>query len=427
MRHTSECSHHHTMNTCTMYVLLFLLSSRWTSFGVFLSSLLTLPFIEGTKYPSSVVGWGIISGGLFVCAVAFSFVAVQLIGLSIAQGIWSGVAVVVSFVWGVAALGDVVNPAIAAVGVTLIVIGVVGIATCGEITARLFPGSIVPPTSTMHGRRKVGLREELLDEPGDTTPPHRLSIDDLDPHVVHPALVRAQSQSAAAAAARRNTDFVPGDVNESSVSATSESVSGHHSFGSTDSWLRQQEARFDRASSFSTSIMTSLEMTADHDLSVGARASLQRQRMGYGLICALIVGLFGGSILMPLQLAPRAQRGLDFVPSFGLGTLIVAPVITLPYMWLSRSSGSRGHWAVRESLLPGLAAGAMWNGANICSIYAIPRIGYAVAYPLMQCAVVVAAMWGVIVFKEIRGRQVAVMAGAGGILLVGAALLAVSK
>lgn len=156
-------------------------------------------------------------------------------------------------------------------------------------------------------------------------------------------------------------------------------------------------------------------------------AALSHQRQVYGVVCALIVGVFGGSILMPLQLAPKQYRGLEFVPSFGLGTLVVAPLITLPYMWLSRSSGSRGNWAVRESLLPGLLAGTIWNGANVCSIYAIPKVGYAVAQPLMQCAILVAAIWGILVFKEIKGKAVGVIAAAGVVVLAGAVMLALSK
>ena len=147
----------------------------------------------------------------------------------------------------------------------------------------------------------------------------------------------------------------------------------------------------------------------------------------YQYTCALVTGVFGGSILMPLQLAPSKYQGLSFVPSFGLGTLIVAPLITLPYMWLSRSSGSRGNWAVRQSLIPGLLAGTVWNGANVASIFAIKAVGYAVAYPLMQCAIAVAALWGVLVFKEIRGRQIGVMAASAVVVLGGAVLLAVSK
>jgi hypothetical protein len=45
----------------------------------------------------------------------------------------------------------------------------------------------------------------------------------------------------------------------------------------------------------------------------------------------------------------------------------------------------------------------------------------------MQCAIVVAATWGVVAFKEMRGKSVVVLAVAALVVLAGAALLAISK
>ena len=136
------------------------------------------------------------------------------------------------------------------------------------------------------------------------------------------------------------------------------------------------------------------------------------------------LGVFGGSILAPMQQVPSSDSGLRFVPSFGLGTLLISPLVTVPYMLFSKQ---RGNGAVRSALLPGLAAGAMWNGANVCSIYAIGYIGFSVAGPMMQCAIIVAATWGVLVFKEMKGRQVIVMTCTAAIVLIGAVLLALAK
>jgi hypothetical protein len=41
-----------------------------------------------------------------VLAIAFSFAAINLVGLALAQGVWGGVAILVSFLWGVLAFGD---------------------------------------------------------------------------------------------------------------------------------------------------------------------------------------------------------------------------------------------------------------------------------------------------------------------------------
>lgn len=315
----------------------------------------------------------------------------------------------ISFVWGVAAFGDAVSAPIAAGGLMLIVIGVCVIAGCGEIAIR-----VCGPDESVES-----MNTKLLDNgSGIITPAHTRSRTggsvDLDPQLVHPAIQRAKMQSAA----------MPPGPHLSSASSSDMNGNGAYINGAHNDF----EARFQDAN---------MHVDIQHDDwnrhdspgldDTPEGTTLKRQRQLYGCVCALIVGVFGGSILMPLQLAPSAYRGLQFVPSFGLGTLLVAPLITLPYMWLSRSSGSRGNWAVKQSLLPGLLAGAMWNGANICSIYAIPKIGFAIAQPLMQCAIAVAAIWGVAVFKEIRGKQITVMAVGAVTVLSGAVLLALSK
>ena len=418
----------------------------WTSVGVFLSSLLTMPFFDGDKYPPGAIGWGVLAGGLFVCAVAFSFVAVQLVGLSIAQGIWSGSAVLVSFVWGVAAFGDEVTPGIAGAGLTLIVVGVLGIALCADIAAACFgqpkdggdPNSASAPlvgghgrldssTGSLNGHGGLGssdpkLLQASLLEDGAITPAHRARANggsmDLDPRLVHPA---AQSPSNHGPGRLPSPPLLADPLTTGRIAGTL-GIDASQSSANGSEWSRHHSsASFDSATSSGSS--RRLRGAA----SVAAQKKLTTQRQLYGSVCALLVGVFGGSILMPLQLAPKEYRGLNFVPSLGLGTLIIAPMITMPYMYLSRSSPSRGHWAMRESLLPGLMAGAVWNGANVCSIYAISDVGYAVAYPLMQAAIAVAALWGIAVFKEIKGKQIGVVAVSAIVVLGGAVLLALSK
>lgn len=459
-------------------------------------SLLTMPFIEGAKYPTAaVVGWGMLAGGLFVCAVAFSFVSVQLVGLSIGQGIWSGSAVVVSFLWGVCVFGDQVEAGMAAGGLLLIVIGVLGIAMCADIAQwiALRSGAVVDDnegfgegslmregksvarrTSDSEARMGRGgdMRHSLLaaaESDGTITPFHARTRPggsgsmDLDGQIVHPAVQRMppppllddplaahqrlQAQQQQQQPLHYGSDGTPITVDMDWRGGAGRSST---SFDGSVAPLRSPSPTLEEEE----------EMRAE-------AAALAKQRQLYGSVCALVTGIFGGSILMPLQLAPSKYQGLSFVPSFGLGTLIVAPLITLPYMWLSRSSGSRGHWAVRQSLIPGLLAGTVWNGANVASIFAIKAVGYAVAYPLMQvgagrsgagccggewavgplrwhvahgslfalrfvslcvqCAIAVAALWGVLVFREIRGRQIGVMAASACVVLGGAVLLAVSK
>ena len=47
-----------------------------------------------------------------------------------------------------------------------------------------------------------------------------------------------------------------------------------------------------------------------------------------GIALAVLVGLAGGSILVPMKLAADAYSGLVFVPSFGFGAALGGPVAT---------------------------------------------------------------------------------------------------
>lgn len=70
--------------------------------------------------------------------------------------------------------------------------------------------------------------------------------------------------------------------------------------------------------------------------------------------------------------------------------------------------------------------GFMWNISNVLSIVAIPQIGYAIAYPFLQCALLVGGLWGVFVFREILGPAVKVFFCSGVVLIVGAVALALA-
>lgn len=68
--------------------------------------------------------YGALAGALFVAATAFSFVAIPLIGVSLAQGIWGGCAILVSCFWGVVVFGNKIEkPALMPVALLLLVVG----------------------------------------------------------------------------------------------------------------------------------------------------------------------------------------------------------------------------------------------------------------------------------------------------------------
>lgn len=144
-----------------------------------------------------------------------------------------------------------------------------------------------------------------------------------------------------------------------------------------------------------------------------------------GVFWACAVGLFGGSILAPTHYLQPDEQGLAVLPSFGIGCVILAPIVLLGNnLWTKQLPP----FNLQNALIPGLFSGLLWNISNLLSLIAIPSIGYGVAYPLLQAAVLVSGLWGISVFKEITDRRTIVVFWiAGGILLLGAAMLATSQ
>lgn len=119
----------------------------YASTGVFLSSWLVLPLFQynddffaddgsGTKFDFSPLGT--VAGFLFVAAALCVFNAVNNLGVAMAQGIWGGVAILVSYLWGVVVFGDTPgNLVLSVLGVVVLIIGVVALAQCDNIAAHI--------------------------------------------------------------------------------------------------------------------------------------------------------------------------------------------------------------------------------------------------------------------------------------------------
>lgn len=152
-----------------------------------------------------------------------------------------------------------------------------------------------------------------------------------------------------------------------------------------------------------------------------------------GLIPALVVGISGGSILVPNSFVQEELEGLLALPSSGVAAGFLGLVVFLVY-WtvIKRSSLSlRKGSELSEELncgviVYGIISGFFWNMGNICQIIAITYVHmpYGVSYPILQCALIVAGLWGIFVFKEVtRCTQVLFFFVGVAILLTGVVLL----
>jgi hypothetical protein len=163
------------------------------------------------------------------------------------------------------------------------------------------------------------------------------------------------------------------------------------------------------------------------------RQELRRTRLGIGL--ALIIGLLAGSVMVPIRYAPKEPfrdglNAISFACCFGPSVLLVTIAILPPYALARHCCGLRPAMPplhVRTCLLPGIASGILWNIGNVGAVLTVlPEWGLTVGYPSTQGCLLVAGLWGIFVYGEIRGRrQVGGFFLMAVLLLVGAALLGI--
>lgn len=170
---------------------------------------------------------------------------------------------------------------------------------------------------------------------------------------------------------------------------------------------------------------TSAERVEEGNVNEAATAKRSEQYIE-GLVWACFVGLFGGSILVPLHYTPKDQAGLVFIPSFGIGAL-AGSSLAYTFQYLFSAEENRPVHS-KIAFGPGLLSGALWNCGNLLSLISISNLGYNVAYPILQCAVFVSGLWGILVWKEITDVSTVIVFFSGGFILIcGAIMLALGQ
>jgi glucose uptake protein len=168
----------------------------------------------------------------------------------------------------------------------------------------------------------------------------------------------------------------------------------------------------------------------------------ENKQAGSGLLFAVAAGLLMGFFYPQLMksispdfnnqpIAPGMLTPYNALLFFGFGVLVSSIPIN---GWFMRSRHSR--WqdyrsAPRKLHLPGILGGAIWMTALGLNVIASGVAGPAISYALGQGATLIAALWGVFVWREFRNARagttplLAAMFAAYtvGIVLIGLAIL----
>ncbi|XP_023655277.2 transmembrane protein 144a [Paramormyrops kingsleyae] len=157
--------------------------------------------------------------------------------------------------------------------------------------------------------------------------------------------------------------------------------------------------------------------------------------LGSGL--AAVAGLLYGSSFVPVLYIKNhgarkeagfvgaSQFDLDYVFAQFSGIFLTSTVYLLIYCAVMKNKPQ----VYSKAILPGFVSGIMWGVATCCWFLANDYLSAVVSFPIITAGPgFIAAVWGVLVFKEVKGlRNCLILALAFCIVLAGALLTAFSK
>lgn len=165
-------------------------------------------------------------------------------------------------------------------------------------------------------------------------------------------------------------------------------------------------------------IMTPPSRRASVAVPATTESSIREKLMGYA--CAFVSGTSNGLSLIPLKYSPYEAQGIVFVWSFSIGVAILTPAIFVASVAIRRRLPELH---VRVALPWALLGGTLWSIGNFSATYAAILLGISMGVPLSQCALLVAALWGVAFFREIRGVLEIGIFVLGAVVIVGGAFM----
>ncbi|KAM9381905.1 transmembrane protein 144 [Phaethornis superciliosus] len=176
------------------------------------------------------------------------------------------------------------------------------------------------------------------------------------------------------------------------------------------------EVQISPASLESTPLLreTSINVSEDiaDDLWVNRLSPGKKRLIGCSL--AVVAGILYGSSFVPVLYikdhgrrnetvyAGASQFDLDYVFAHFSGIFLTSTVYFLIYCAVRKNKPR----VYPQAILPGFVSGVLWAIANCCWFMANHYLSAVVSFPIITAGPgLIAAMWGVLVFKEIKGPK----------------------
>ncbi|KFP26090.1 Transmembrane protein 144, partial [Colius striatus] len=166
------------------------------------------------------------------------------------------------------------------------------------------------------------------------------------------------------------------------------------------------------------------------------RLSPAKKRL-VGCSLAVVAGVLYGSSFVPVLYikdhgrrnatiyAGASQFDLDYVFAHFSGIFLTSTIYFLIYCAIRKNKPN----VYPQAILPGFVSGVLWAIANCCWFIANHYLSAVVSFPIITAGPgLIAAMWGVLVFKEIKGlKNYMLLSVAFCIILAGSLSTAFSK
>lgn len=166
--------------------------------------------------------------------------------------------------------------------------------------------------------------------------------------------------------------------------------------------------------------------------SIGDDWSPERKRF-VGMTCAIVAGIFFGCSFDPAQYVidnkyDGNDNSLNYVFSQFLGILLTSWFYTIVYSVYHYSRGSKPYINA-ESVLPATLSGAIRGIALIAWFTANGELGFPITFPIVTAGPgLVGALWGIFVFREIKGKRNFIVLGiAVCVTILSMSLIAMSR
>lgn len=335
--------------------------------------------------------WGIASGLFWVPGAACGIYGIRNAGLAVAQGTWSAIQVLVSFVFGIIIFEEGVKSIYRTVcAFVLLTIGLVGMSRYAEAGATVHAKNM---DDSEAGTRSGGGNYTLVSS-------HATDTTIQDENAVHRTTKRFHKGLPLPGLAV--VVLPPSKPLEMEALMDDEAVvmDGVKLPDNQETRCRKAKMHF---------------FFPQFGSGKPFRMALTRHQMG--ILGAVINGAWGGCNMIPLHYAIRDDglSGADYLISFATGSLIVNAVMwaaLFVYHWHHRKGDvaealeALPKFHLRELGLPGLMAGLLYSIGNFSSIVAVAYLGQATGFTFCQMQLFVSGLWGVFIFQEIQGVEI---------------------